>query len=185
MIRNIEQETKEKMNHCLENFSQAVNKLRTDRASPNLLQDIIINYYGKKVKLGSISNIVVEDSRTLRINTFDNNINAEVEKTIINSDLGLNPISIGKIIKVPIPSLTEERRLNIIKVLQKISEKNKISIRGIRRKSNEIIKNLCKEKKISQNEEKKYQKNIQKLTNLYIQELDLRTKKKVKELMNF
>ncbi|CAL4320390.1 ribosome recycling factor [Buchnera aphidicola] len=182
---NIEQEIKKKMEDCIKNFLQSINKLRTGRASPDLLKDIQINYYGKKVTLENISNIIVEDSRTLRISTFDSNINSEVEKKIINSNLGLNPISVGKIIKIPIPPLTEERRLDIIKVVQQISEKSKISIRIIRRNANTVIKNLCKEKNISQNEEKKYQKNIQSLTDIYIKDIDSKTERKINELKNF
>ncbi|CAL4320323.1 ribosome recycling factor [Buchnera aphidicola] len=185
MIKNIEIEAEKKMKNCIENFSQSINKLRMNRASPDLLKDIFINYYGKKMTLGSISNIVVEDSRTLRINTFDSNINTEVEKVIMNSNLGLNPISIGKTIKVPIPSLTEERRLSIIKILQKMAEKSKISVRIIRRHTNEIIKNLYKEKKISQNEEKKLQNSIQLLTNVYIKNIDSKMKIKIRELQEF
>ncbi|WP_343183702.1 ribosome recycling factor [Buchnera aphidicola] len=178
-MENIKKDTRINMEKCIKNFSILINKLRTDRASPDLIKDLSIEYYGKKILLHNISNIIVEDSRTLRINTFDKNTNKEIEKAIINSNLGLNPISVGGIIRVPIPPLTEERRKNLIKILYQKSEKSKICIRMVRKNSNNIIKNLIKNKSIGKNEEKKYINEIQILTDFYIKEID--NLKKIKE----
>ncbi|CAL4320517.1 Ribosome-recycling factor [Buchnera aphidicola (Chaitophorus sp. 3695)] len=185
MISNLKKETEEKMKICVKNFVSSINTLRTDRASPDLLKNLYIEYYGKKTVLSNISNITVEDSRTLRINTFDHKINKQVEKSIINSNLGLNPISIGNIIRVPIPQLTEERRKKLIKILYNKSEKSKISIRIARRESNDLVKNLLKNKDISRNEEKKLQNEIQLLTDFYVKEINNLTTKKEIQLNSF
>lgn len=185
MINNFKKQTEEKMKNCVNNFISNLNSLRTDRASPDLLKNLYIEYYGKKTVLSNVSNIIVEDARTLRINTFDHKINKQVEKSIINSNLGLNPISVGHIIRVPIPQLTEDRRKKLIKVLHDKSEKSKVSIRILRREANTLIKNLLKNKDISQNEEKKLQNEIQLLTNFYIKEINDLMIKKQKELNSF
>ncbi|CAL4320701.1 Ribosome-recycling factor [Buchnera aphidicola (Chaitophorus populicola)] len=185
MISDLKNQTKEKMENCIKNFIHIINTLRTDRASPDLLKNLYVEYYGKKTILGNISNIIVEDARTLRINTFDHKINKKVEKAIINSNLGLNPVSVGHVIRVPIPPLTEDRRKELIKILHKKSEISKVSIRIVRKESNDLVKNFVKNKDISQNEEKKIQNEIQLLTNFYIKEINNLTIKKEKELNNF
>ncbi|NIG99039.1 MAG: ribosome recycling factor [Buchnera aphidicola (Periphyllus acericola)] len=178
-MNQIQQETEKKMKSCIKNFLASINKLRTDRASPDLLKDLSIEYYGKKTFLGNVSNITVEDSHTLKINTFDKNINKDVEKSIIRSNLGLNPISHGDIIRVPIPLLTEERRNDLIKILYKQAENSKICIRMIRKDSNKLINVSLKDKNISKNEKNKYKNEIQVLTDMYILEID--RLKKIKE----
>ncbi|MCW5197752.1 ribosome recycling factor [Buchnera aphidicola] len=185
MIINLKNQTEEKMKNCTKNFVSSINNLRTDRASPDLLKNLYVEYYGKKTILSNISNIVVEDSRTLRINTFDHKVNKQVEKSIINSNLGLNPISVGNIIRVPIPQLTEDRRNKLIKILHVKSEKSKVCVRIVRRESNDLVKNLLKNKDISKNEEKKLQNEIQLLTNFYIKEINNLTKEKEKQLNSF
>ncbi|CAL4320444.1 Ribosome-recycling factor [Buchnera aphidicola (Periphyllus testudinaceus)] len=184
-MKNIKKITKNKMKKCIENFFLFIKKLRTDRASPDLLKDLNIEYYGKKISLTNISSITVEDSKTLRINTFDKNINKDVEKSIINSNLGLNPISVGDIIRVPIPQLTEERRKDLIKILYKKSEKCKICIRMVRKDSNNIIKNFKKDENIGKHDEKMYKNEVQNLTNFYIKEVDRLKNVKEKSLLNF
>ncbi|NIH40944.1 MAG: ribosome recycling factor [Buchnera aphidicola (Periphyllus aceris)] len=180
----IQKETEKKMKICVKNFLLSTNKLRTDRASPDLLKDLSIEYYGKKTFLGNVSNITVEDSHTLKINTFDKNINKDVEKSIIKSNLGLNPISYGDIIRVPIPLLTEERRNDLIKILYKKSENSKICIRMIRKDSNKLINISLKDKNISKNEKNKYTSEIQALTDMYVLEIDRLKKIKEKSLFS-
>ncbi|NIH16637.1 MAG: ribosome recycling factor [Buchnera aphidicola (Periphyllus lyropictus)] len=185
MIKNIIEKTKKKMKICVNNFILSINRLRTGRASPDLLKDLPVEYYNKKVSLGTISNITIEDSRTLRVHSFDKNSNKNIEKSIISSNLGLNPIISDEIIRVPIPQLTEERRKNLIKIVHESSEKSKICIRLVRRKANDEVKKISKDINIGKNEKKKHKYDIQLLTNSYIKKIDSLLQLKKKELLNF
>lgn len=185
MINNIKKETDSNMKKCLQNFEKNIMKIRTNRASPYLLDGISVEYYGKKTPIRQLANIVLEDSHTLKINVFDSSMIKAIEKAIMNSNLGLNPCSLGCSIRVPFPLLTENRRKDLIKVVKNESECGRISIRNIRRDANEQVKNLLKKKIINEDQERIFQIEIQKMTNVFIKKIDTLLLKKEKDLMIF
>jgi len=185
MINQIHAKTREQMESCIQMFHENINNIKTGRASPTLLHNIYIEYFGSKTSLRQVSNIIVEDSHTLKINVFDGSITSLIRKSILNSNLDLNPILQGKDILIPIPVLTEERRKKLIKVIRSDAENSRIRIRNIRRDSNERIKNLFKNKTISEDSEHTAQSKIQVMTDEYIKKIDSILLKKETELMNF
>ncbi|CAL4321703.1 ribosome recycling factor [Buchnera aphidicola] len=185
MINEIYIQSNKQMKSCIKNFKIQVSNVRTGRASPELLKNIYVDYFGSKVPLYQISNIVVQDHHTLKINVFDNCSTSLIRKTILNSNLDLNPVINGKDIIVPIPGLTEERRKNLIKLVRNNAETARIYIRNIRRDSNIKIKNQVKSKTISEDNEHIAQNKIQMMTDDYIKKIDLILLDKEKELMNF
>ncbi|QFQ32073.1 ribosome recycling factor [Buchnera aphidicola] len=185
MINQLCIKTNQKMEVCIKNFQIQVNNIRTGRASPELLNSIYIEYFGSKVSLRQISNIVVEDYHTLKINIFDSANTSLVNKAILNSNLDLNPVIHGKDIIVPIPGLTEERRRSLIKIVRINAEKNRIHIRNIRRDANEQIKVYLKNKIIGEDQEHSSQNQIQKMTDAYIKKIENILILKEKELMEF
>ncbi|ALD15192.1 ribosome recycling factor [Buchnera aphidicola (Aphis glycines)] len=185
MINQLYTKTNQTMEACINNFQIQVNNIRTGRASPELLNNIYVEYFGSKVSLRQISNIVVEDYHTLRINMFDNANTSLVHKAILSSNLDLNPVIHGKDIIVPIPGLTEERRQNLIKIIRVSAEKNRIHIRNIRRDANEKIKLYLKNKIIGEDQEYGVQNQIQKITDKYIKKIENILILKEKELMKF
>ncbi|ABF13774.1 ribosome recycling factor [Candidatus Palibaumannia cicadellinicola] len=185
MINNIRQDAEVRMEKCLETFKNNISKLRTGRANPNLLDNIKVDYYGSIMPLRQLANIIVEDTRTLVITLFDQSIIKRVEKAIIISDLGLTPDLSGTIIRVQLPSLTEERRRNLIKIVRNEAEQGKISVRNIRRDANDHIKILLKNKAISIDEERRSQSEIQKITEAWIRRLDQILSEKERELIDF
>ncbi|AKC60440.1 ribosome recycling factor [Blochmannia endosymbiont of Camponotus (Colobopsis) obliquus] len=184
MMNDIKIDAEMRMKKCVEAFEDYINKIRTGRASPNVLNDIQVKYYGVLSPLRQLANIIVEDSCTLIINAFDHKVIPMIMKAIINSDLGFNPLSDGAIIRITLPPLTEERRRYLIKVVRVEAEKGKISLRNIRRLSNDKIKFLLKNKIISLDEEHVLQGEIQKLTDLWVKKMDIILEKKELELMN-
>ncbi|XBC38384.1 MAG: ribosome recycling factor [Buchnera aphidicola (Floraphis choui)] len=172
MVENIKKFTKNKMDDCTTTCINHFSTLRTVQASPSILDSVYIDYFGKKVQIFKLANIVVENFHTLVINLFDVSIKNSVEKAIINSELGLNPISIGNVIKVTLPILTEERRKNYVKLAKNIAEKSRICIRNVRRHANEKIKCILKNKLISRDKERSLQNEIQKITNEYIKKIN-------------
>ncbi|CUX95966.1 Ribosome-recycling factor [Candidatus Mikella endobia] len=183
MINEICKDAEIRMEKCVDAFKNHISKIRTGRASPSLLENIKIEYYGKMMPLRQLSNILTEDSHTLSITVFDRTLVPTVEKAIITSNLGLNPSSTGILIRVPIPPLTEERRRDLIKSVHLEAEQCKVSIRNVRRDANVKIKNLLKNKIIDEDKDYRLQDIIQKLTNICIKKLDLLLKKKEEELM--
>lgn len=175
----------QKMEVCIKNFQIQLNNIKTGRASPDLLNNIYVEYFGSKVLLRKISNIVVEDYHTLKINVFDSSNTNLINKAILNSDLDLNPVIHGKDIIVPIPSLTEERRKNLIKIIKNNAENTRICIRNIRRDANEKIKVYLKNKVIGEDQEHMSQNKIQKMTDEYIKKVETILVFKEKELMKF
>lgn len=173
-----------RMEKCVDAFKNHIRKVRTGRASPSLLDGIQIEYYGTLTPLRQLANVIAEDSRTLVINVFDRILIPAVEKAIISSDLGLNPSVVGTIIRVPLPPLTEERRRDMIKVVRTEAEQSRVSVRNIRRDANEKVKTLLKNKTFSEDEERRSQEEIQKLTDTWIKKLDSALKKKENELMD-
>ncbi|VAY02212.1 Ribosome-recycling factor [Arsenophonus endosymbiont of Aleurodicus dispersus] len=185
MINEIKKDAQERMEKSVEAFKNQISKVRTGRASPSLLDDIMINYYVAATPLRHLSNITAEDSRTLVITIFDLTLVPVVEKAIIASDLGLNTSSAGNIIRVYLPPLTEERRKNLIKIIRNDAEQGRVSVRNVRRDANDKIKVLLKDKKISEDDERRAQDEIQKFTDNFIKQVGEALEQKEKELMEF
>nr|WP_274521537.1 ribosome recycling factor [Providencia rettgeri] len=173
------------MEKSLEAFKNQISKVRTGRASPSLLDGITVEYYGSATPLRQLANVTVEDSRTLAISVFDRSMSTAIEKAIMASDLGLNPSSAGTVIRVPLPPLTEERRKDLIKVVRGEAEQGRIAVRNVRRDANDKVKALLKDKEISEDDERRSQDDIQKLTDSYIKKVDEALAQKEAELMEF
>jgi len=185
VINDIKKDADTRMEKCVEAFKNQISKVRTGRASPSLLDGIMVPYYGTPTPLRQLASVTVEDSRTLKINVFDRSLSPAVEKAIMASDLGLNPSSAGTDIRVPLPALTEERRKDLIKVVRGEAEQGRVSVRNVRRDANDKVKALLKDKEISEDDERRSQDEIQKMTDVYIKNLDAALAEKEKELMDF
>ncbi len=185
VINEIKKDAQERMDKSVEALKSQINKVRTGRASPGLLDGIVVEYYGAPTPLNQVANVVAEDGRTLAITVFDRTLAPAVEKAIMASDLGLNPSSAGAIIRVPLPPLTEERRKDLIKVVRGDAEQGRVSIRNIRRDANDKVKALLKDKEISEDDERRSQDDIQKLTDMFIKKIDDALALKEAELMEF
>ncbi len=183
MLDEINRNTETHMAKAIESLKSELNKLRTGRAHPSLLEHIKVDYYGNPTPLNQIASITVTDPRTLSVTPWDKAMVQPIEKAIINSDLGLNPNTAGTVIRVPLPSLTEERRKDLVRVVKTEAENARIAVRNIRRDANNNIKNLYKEKQIGEDEERRAQENIQRLTDDFIKEIDEILADKEKELL--
>jgi ribosome recycling factor len=177
----IYKDTKDKMEKAVISLKQEFSRLRTGRATPALLDGVRVEYYGSLTPLNQVAN--VSDPKMIVIQPWDQNALTAIEKAIIKTDLGLNPQTDGKIIRVPIPSLTDERRKDLVKLVKKQGEDSKVSIRNIRRQANESIKGKEKDKSISEDDSKKAQDNIQKQTDEYITQIDKIMQSKEKEIL--
>ena len=176
-------ELTEKMEKSVNALKNAFNKIRTGRANPAILDDINVDYYGNPTPINQTSNISVEEGRSLVISPWDKNLIPEIEKAILSSDLGLNPSTSGDLIRVTMPALTEETRQDYIKQARAEAENSRISIRNIRRDANEELKKLLKSKEIGEDEEKKFEKKIQTITDKHISLVDEKVSSKEKEIM--
>ncbi|ETS98205.1 ribosome recycling factor [Providencia sp. PROV188] len=185
MINEIQKDAQDRMEKSLEALKSQISKVRTGRASPSLLDGISVEYYGSATPLRQLANVTVEDSRTLAISVFDRSMSPAIEKAIMASDLGLNPSSAGTVIRVPLPPLTEERRKDLIKVVRGDAEQGRIAIRNVRRDANDKVKALLKDKEISEDDERRSQDDIQKLTDNFIKKVDEALAQKEAELMEF
>jgi len=183
MINDINKDAKERMGKTIDVLKLDLNKIRTGRAHPSLLDAINVNYYGSEVPLSQVANINTLDSRTLSLSPWEKSMVGAIEKAIMQSDLGLNPVTTGELIRIPLPPLTEERRKGLIKVVRQEGESAKVAIRNIRRDANGTLKELEKEKEISQDEQKKAEDMIQKLTDEYVKKIDEVLAQKEKDLM--
>jgi len=172
MIDEILKDAATRMQKSVESLKSELAKVRTGRAHPSLLEHITVDYYGSDVPLSQVSNIGVEDARTLTVTPWESPMVQAIEKAIMNSDLGLNPNSAGTVIRVPMPQLTEERRKDLVKVVRHEAENGKVAIRNIRRDANSDFKMLEKEKEISEDDEHKAQDEVQKLTDKHVKEID-------------
>ena len=175
--------SKVKMQKTIESFQNNLSKIRTGRANTSLLDHISVDYYGTLTPLSQVAAINVADSSTLTIQPYEKNFLSVIEKVIRESDLGLNPVGVGDLIRVPMPPLTEERRKDLIKVVKSEGESSKISVRNIRRDSNDELKKLTKNKEISEDEERRLQDIIQKNTDTFIAEIDSMIDIKEKDLL--
>jgi ribosome recycling factor len=185
LAKEVVRETEEKMKHALEAMSREFSEIRTGRANPHIVEGIKIDYYGTPTLLKQLASISVPDARLIVIQPWDPSVIAEIEKAILKSNLGLNPVNDGKLIRLVIPQLSKERRAEMIKLVKDISEKGRVSLRTIRRDANELIKKMEQEKKITEDDKFKTQEDIQKLTDRYIERVDNVLKEKEKELSEF
>lgn len=183
MINDIIKESKARMEKSVEALKSQLSKVRTGRAHPSLLDGIHVSYYGADTPLRQVANVSVEDVRTLSITVFDKSLIAAVEKAILASDLGLNPMSAGTTIRVPLPPLTEERRRDLVKLVRGEAEGGRVAVRNIRRDANSDLKALLKDKEISEDDERRATDEIQKVTDAYIKKIDEVLAGKEKELM--
>jgi ribosome recycling factor len=183
MLEEIKRDAKERMSKSIDSLKNHMNKVRTGRAHPSLLDNISVDYYGMETPLNQVGNISVPDARTLAITVFDKGMIGAVEKAILKSDLGLNPSSNGTLIRIPLPPLTEERRKDLVKVVRAEAENGKIAIRNIRRDANSSIKDLQKDKEISEDEQRQAEDEIQKITDMFVKQVDDVLAAKETELM--
>ncbi|MBE7927051.1 ribosome recycling factor [Pseudomonas saudiphocaensis] len=183
MINEIKQDAQERMKKSLESLAGAFAKIRTGRAHPSILDGVMVSYYGSDTPLRQVANITVEDSRTLALTIFDKSMIQAVEKAIMTSDLGLNPATAGTTIRVPMPALTEETRKGFTKQARAEAENARVAIRNIRRDALAQLKDLVKEKEISEDEERRGQDDVQKLTDKYVAEIDKALEVKENDLM--
>ncbi|GMM88257.1 ribosome recycling factor [Vibrio fortis] len=183
VINEIKKDAQERMEKSVEALRNSLQKIRTGRAHPSLLSGISVEYYGAPTPLTQVANVIAEDARTLAITVFDKTLTPLVEKAIMTSDLGLNPMSAGTVIRVPLPPLTEERRKDLVKIVRGEAEGGRVAIRNIRRDANSDLKALLKDKEISEDEDRKAQDEIQKLTDAAVKNVDEVLATKEKELM--
>lgn len=183
MINEIIKDAEERMQKSVEALRGQMSKVRTGRAHPSILDSVMVNYYGVDTPLKQLANITTEDSRTLALTVFDKSSTQAVEKAIMTSDLGLNPASAGTVIRIPLPPLTEERRRDLVKIVRSEAEQGRVAVRNIRRDANSDVKELLKEKEITEDEERAAEEQIQKVTDKYIKQIDETLKKKEQDLM--
>lgn len=172
MISDIQQDASTRMGKSIDSLKQAFAKIRTGRAHPSLLDQIKVSYYGTDTALTQIANVAVEDSRTLTVTPWEQGMVQAVEKAIMKSGMGLNPNSVGNVIRIPLPPLTEERRRDLVKLVKHEAENGRIAIRNIRRDANSEIKEALKEKLVSKDEAHSGEEKIQKLTDSFVKEVE-------------
>lgn len=183
MIDDIKKDAAVRMTKSLDSLQQDFSRIRTGRAHTSLLDHIKVDYYGNASALNQVAKVAIEDSRTLTVTPWEKDMVAPIEKAIMNSDLGLNPASAGTVIRIPMPPLTEERRKDLVRVVRQEAENARVSVRNIRRDANADLKELQKEKEISEDEERKGQDDVQKITDEHIAKVDEMLKAKEAELM--
>jgi ribosome recycling factor len=183
MIEEINEETKEKMGKSINALKSDLKKVRTGRASLNVLDDIRVDYYGTPTPLNQMATLAIPESRLITIQPWDATVIKDIEKAILKSNLGLTPTSDGKIIRIAIPALTEERRKEIVKQVSKICEEYRVAVRNIRRDANEMLKELKKEGEASEDDVFKAQDRVQKITDEHIKKIDEIYREKEKEVI--
>jgi ribosome recycling factor len=182
-VAEIKKTAEGKMNRSIEAFKSELQKIRTGRAHPGILDQVSIDYYGSQVPVSQVANVSLLDARTISVQPWEKGMGAKIEKAIRESDLGLNPSSQGDLIRVPMPALTEERRRELTKVARNAGEDSRIAVRNLRRDANDQAKKLLKEKLISEDEERRFLDDMQKLTDRYIAEIDRLVSGKEAEIM--
>jgi len=183
MLDEIISDAKSRMDKTVESLENAFTKIRAGRAHPSLLDQVHVEYYGSQVPISQVSNVVAEDSRTLKVSPWEKEMVAPIEKAIMTSDLGLNPQSAGEVIRIPLPPLTEERRKDLVRVVKDEAEQSKVAVRNIRRDANSDFKELLKEKEISEDEARQSEDEIQKITDSHIALIDEKLKDKETSLL--
>lgn len=184
MIKETIRDAQLRMQKTIESLKTELAKLRTGRANPSLLEHIRVAYYGSEVPLSQVASITIEGPRCLAVALWEKDMVSVVEKAIMTSDLGLNPNTAGQVIRVPLPPLTEERRRELTKVVHTEAERARVAVRNVRREANNDFKDLVKEKEISEDDERRAQADIQKLTDQFIEQIDGVMQEKEKDLMS-
>lgn len=183
MIEDVKQDAEERMNKSLAALDGAFAKIRTGRAHPSLLDTVQVAYYGTDTPINQVANIVVEDARTLLISPWERNMIPDIEKAILKSDLGLNPASSSDVIRIPMPPLTEENRKALVKVARSEAENARVALRNIRRDANSDLKEFLKEKEITEDDQRRGEDLIQKLTDEKVKAVDAALEAKEADLM--
>jgi ribosome recycling factor len=183
MIAELKKTTEQKMQKSLEALKHDLGKIRTGRAHTGILDHIQVDYYGSMIPINQVANVTLIDARTIGVQPWEKNMVGKVEKAIRDGDLGLNPATQGEIIRVPMPPLTEERRRDLIKVVKHEGETAKVSVRNLRRDANQHLKDALKAKEVSEDDERRAQDDVQKLTDRHIAEIDRMLAEKEKDLM--
>ncbi len=183
MIDDIKAEATERMEKSLDALTHNFNKIRTGRAHPSLLDGIRLEYYGADTPLNQVANINVEDARTLSLTAWDKSMIPDIERAIMKSDLGLNPATAGEVIRIPMPMLTEETRKGYIRQARSEAESARVSVRNARRDANQMLKDLVKEKEISEDDERRGQDVVQKLTDGFVARVEKMLEEKEADLM--
>ncbi len=185
MIEDVKKDAAERMKKSIESVREELRRLRTGRAQTSLLEHITVEYYGSEVPINQVASVSVEDSRTLMVSPWEKQMVQVVEKAILTSDLGLTPATAGTVIRVPLPPMTEDRRRELVKVVRAEGENGKIAVRNIRRDALSDIKDMLKDKMITEDDEHKAQDDIQKLTDKYVGQIDALLEEKESEIMEF
>lgn len=183
MLEDLKKDATERMQKCVLALRNELKRLRTGRAHPSLLEHLRVEYYGSEVPLQQVANVAVEDARTLTVTPWEKNMVPVIEKAIMKSDLGLNPATAGTVIRVPMPALTEERRREMTKVVRHEAENARVAVRNVRRDVMNDLKDMLKEKLLSQDDDRRAQEEVQKLTDKHVAEIDQVLAEKEKELM--
>jgi len=179
------QETRRKMDKVLESMARDLSRVRTGRASVALLEGIKVDCYGTTMPLPQVASLAAPEPRLLTVQPWDSTVLSDIDKAILKSDLGLNPVNDGKIIRLPIPALTTERRKDLVKMVKKMEEEGKVALRNLRREANEDLKEMKKEKLLSEDEAHRGQDEVQKVTDEYIKKVEDQGVEKEKEIMSF
>lgn len=183
MVNDVYADTRDRMKKVIDNLEREFKRVRTGRAAVSLLDGIRVDYYGTATPLNQIATLTIPEPRSITIQPWDTSIIGEVEKAILKSELGLTPMNDGKLIRIGIPPLTEERRRDLVKVVRKMAEESKVALRNVRRDSNEMLKDLKKEKAISEDEQFRGQEEVQKITDDFIKLADAVYAGKEKEIL--
>jgi len=183
MIADVKKTTEQKMKKTLETLKSDLGKVRTGRAHAGILDHIVVDYYGTPTPIPQVGNVTLLDARTIGVTPWDKKMSSVIEKAIRDSDLGLNPATQGDTVRVPMPALTEERRKELIKVVRHEGENARVAIRNVRRDANNHLKDLLKQKKVAEDEERRAQDDVQKLTDRHIADIDKLLQQKESDLM--
>jgi ribosome recycling factor len=183
MLDDLKKDAQARMTKCVQTFQTDLKKLRTGRAHPSLIDHLKVEYYGSDVPLQQIATINVEDARTLAVSPYEKTMVGAIEKAIHKSDLGLTPMTAGTVIRVPLPPMTEERRRDVTKVVRQDAENARVAVRNVRRDVMADIKQMLKEKLISQDEERRAETDVQKLTDKHVADIDQLVAAKEKEIL--
>ena len=182
-IADVRQSTDQKMQKSVESLKTALARIRTGRVSPSLLDHVHVDYYGSMVPISQVANVTLLDARTIGVSPWEKKMAPVIDKAIRESDLGLNPVAVGELIRVPMPPLSEERRKELVKVTRAEGEHARVAVRNLRREANEALKKLLKDKAVSEDEERRAQDEVQKLTDRFIAEVDRILGAKEQEIM--
>ena len=183
MLQDIRKDAESRMQKSIDSLRNELSKIRAGRAHPSLLEHVRVDYYGTETPLTQIANVTVQDARTLAVSPWEKDMVGKIERAILESDLGLNPATSGTLIRVPLPPLTEERRRELGKVVRNEGENAKVAIRNVRRDANNDVKELLKEKEVSEDEARRSEDDIQKITDRFVKVIDDIVKEKEADLL--